>query len=372
MAQNQANIPSKASGDTLNASELNSINSTVNSNSSDAETRLQDIETQIQSADDRVSVLEDTDVNTIPFYTSGSLPTSGVTNGKVGYNLDTGLVIYFKDGMWFNLRDDIRADLDPYDLDVFLVLGQSNAEGWSNWGGVLSADQNADRANTLMYLGEFTGVPATFVPDVWSPLVPGTNTSWQVSNGFGPEVGFSDEIKSRVDVGTSSTFTKRVAMAKCAYGGLGIANWNSSTGFMYSSTVTFINDLTTKLTNAGYTYNIRGVIWFQGETDASNQTDANAYETNLTNLISDLRTEIGDANLPFVISKVSYTSGNEPAYLTTVRTAQQNVADALTNVGILDSDSYGRQDTVHLSGEGQYQFGEDCVDVMEDAILGNV
>lgn len=365
MSQQQTTIPTKTNTPPDNTihdkvSEVNELNNVINANSQDFE--------------DRATVLENTDVNDIPSYNTASLPESGtgLTNGKLAFNTDLNVPIYFKDGLWYRLSDESLV-IDPNDLDVFIVLGQSNAEGFCFWSNLDPGSQSVDRTNNLMYLASLTG-GTTWVPGNFSQINPGTNTSWEIPGCFGSEVGFSDTIKNLVDTASSATFTKRPAMVKFAKGGTSLAfDWDPLGGsnYMYDGWQSTLSDFQTKLSNAGYTYNIRGIIWFQGEQDSFNQTNADNYETNLTNFIADVRSDIGNPTLPFVIAKIKWEPGNDPGYETEVRTAQQNVANALTHVAILDAANYTRQDNVHLDSDSMYQYGVDAVSAMEQAILGN-
>ena len=297
MAQQETTVPTKSNTPPNNTihdkpEEVNELNSIINSNAQDFE--------------DRATVLENTDVNDIPSYDTASLPTSGsdLSNGKLAYNTDLGVPIYFNNGTWYKLSDNLVA-LDYSDVDVFIVLGQSNAHGYSFWADLGATEQNVARDNNLMYHATIdTNDLVTWLPGTWGQIDPPNNTAWQWLGAFGPEVGFSDTVKNLVDTGSSSTFTKPVAMAKFAKGGTNLAfDWDPVGGsnYMYDGWISTLNDFKTKLTSGGYTYTIRGVIWFQGEADAANSTNANAYEANLTAFIAQLRSDVGDPNLPFVI-----------------------------------------------------------------------
>lgn len=366
MAQQTTNVPTKSNTPPNNTihdkvEEINDINDTINSNSTDFESRAK--------------VLENTDVNDIPSYSTSSLPTSGsnLTTGKIGYNTDLEVPMYFENGKWRKLSDNLVI-LDYSEVDVFIVLGQSNAHGYSFWSNLSQSLKDVDRNNNLMYQGTLDVDLVTWLAGTWEQIDPPTNTSWEFADCFGPEVGFSDTIKNLVDTGASTTFTKSPAMVKFAKGGSNLViDWDPTdpNNYMYDGWISTLNDFKTKLTNGGYTYNIRGVIWFQGETDASSLVAANAYEANLTSFIAQLRSDVGDPNLPFVISKIKWEPGQDPGWETEVRTAQQNVADALVNVSILDAANYTRKDNVHLDAASMYQYGIDAVAAMEQAILGN-
>ena len=57
---------------------------------------------------------------------------------------------------------------------------------------------------------------------------------------------------------------------------------------------------------AGQGYEIAGFAWWQGHKDGTNPDYAAGYETNLVNLINDLRTDLGVPDLPAVIATVAF------------------------------------------------------------------
>lgn len=257
MAQQETTVPTKSNTPPNNTihdkpEEVNELNSIINSNAQDFE--------------DRATVLENTDVNDIPSYDTASLPTSGsdLSNGKLAYATDLEVPIYFNNGTWYKLSDNLVA-LDYSDVDVFIVLGQSNAHGVNDWTNLATSEQNVDRDNNLIYHATLDIDLVTWLPGTWEQINPPTNTAWEFIGGFGPEVGFSDTIKDLVDTGNSTTFTKPIVMTKFAAGGTNLAfDWDPVGGsnYMYDGWVSTLNDFKTKLTNGGYTYNIRGVIWY--------------------------------------------------------------------------------------------------------------
>jgi hypothetical protein len=97
--------------------------------------------------------------------------------------------------------------------------------------------------------------------------------------------------------------------------------------------LTFDNALQA-LAAAGYTPEIIGMVWLQGEADASTQAGAEAYEENLTAFVTDMRVHYGE-NLPFVIGGIGYTSA---AYRDIVMDAQEQVAGEMSNVSYFNND----------------------------------
>ena len=102
-------------------------------------------------------------------------------------------------------------------------------------------------------------------------------------------------------------------------------------------------------------YRIRGVLWMQGEADASVEADANAYEANLKNFIKCVREDLSIPYLPFSIGRINAT---QKTYRDTVRAAQDSVAASDTYVASFSTDSFPLSDNLHYNTSGQILLGQ--------------
>lgn len=96
-----------------------------------------------------------------------------------------------------------------------------------------------------------------------------------------------------------------------------------------------------------------------GEYDSRNLTNANAYEVNLTNCITNFRTQTGLTTLPVIIVLLNNegidAAVNPLTYANTIRTAQANVAAAMTNVFTVESIGAAMQsDEIHYTVAGEH------------------
>jgi len=82
---------------------------------------------------------------------------------------------------------------------------------------------------------------------------------------------------------------------------------------------------------AGPDAELAGLIWFQGIADGASESMAAEYETNLANLIRDLRKDLNAPKLPVVVIALANSSATMPP-------SQQKVFDAQMAVG--DKDKY--------------------------------
>ena len=90
--------------------------------------------------------------------------------------------------------------------------------------------------------------------------------------------------------------------------GLGVIPYNPLAGGLLTGDTplaTATRAALAALTAAGHTYELRGMIWQQGEADIEKQWSA-AYQKNLTDLISRVRKDLSESKpLPFIIGGLS-------------------------------------------------------------------
>ncbi|PWA28182.1 SGNH hydrolase-type esterase domain-containing protein [Artemisia annua] len=106
---------------------------------------------------------------------------------------------------------------------------------------------------------------------------------------------------------------------------------------------------------------IRGILWFQGESDTVSIVDATMYKRRLANLFNNLRADLRSPLLPII--QVALASGQGP-YVETVRKAQ--LGTKLGKVKCVDAKGLPLlQDKLHLSTPAQVQLGH----MLADAFL---
>ncbi len=362
MAQITTTIPSKSQGDQLTSIEFNELDNVANINSTDVESRITSAVSNYSTNDARLVVEEgQSDELVIQQYHTVDLPTSGINNGVIMYDISSEIPVYSENNDWHRCSDDVALSTFT-EIDMFIVMGQSNADGKGAFTNLDTQTgrslEGLNRTGTLIHQSSIDHGTKEYAPGVWEAIDPATNAAAS-SGRFGPEVGFTDTVKAIVDGGGDATYDKHVAILKFAKGATSLYNdWDAPSGDCYTAMIQDIPNAKFELGQLNYKFNIRGMIWYQGESDSSDLAVATAYEDNLNTLFADIRTRFNKPNLPIMICKVAYET-NPPAYIETVRTGQQNVADADANIDIIDTTSYDRRDAVHLNAKGMYELGED-------------
>lgn len=146
--------------------------------------------------------------------------------------------------------------------------------------------------------------------------------------------------------------------------------WKASAtvGSLYLGLVDKMNQFKRGCFNAdGVNPSTKFLVWDQGEKDGRVLADANNYETNLTNFITNLRTAVGET-VPVLLNlfnpDIANASVNPVTYWATIDTAKTNVAAALTAVKTVSmSNTTMETDHIHRTPAGYLTAAENIMTV---------
>jgi hypothetical protein len=226
---------------------------------------------------------------------------------------------------------------------VFLLGGQSNMAGVGT-NSQLAPPYIAPQTDVRFWGGAFG-------TNHWVDLAPGFgNTASQ----FGPEISFGRALKDAYP-------NDDVYLIKYAVSGTALYNdWAPPSGPQYTNFVNTVAAALADLDTKGGDYQIAGMLWMQGESDALEGQGA-AYETNLRNFIADMRTRFGEPDLPFLIGRITTYYG-DATNNTAVRNAQVIVAGDTPHVEWFDTDGFSPgspgSPADHYDTAGQIQLGQ--------------
>lgn len=147
------------------------------------------------------------------------------------------------------------------------------------------------------------------IGDAWGMVHPrgALSVGFGVSahRGVGPELGFGVTMAQHYGAETD------VLLLKVAWGGTSLAkDWRppssvashgGEVGWCYTNFTAHAHAALAKLTAAGTTYELGGVVWHQGWNDGCSSDMVAEYERNLANLIKDIREEFKAPQLPVSI-----------------------------------------------------------------------
>lgn len=229
--------------------------------------------------------------------------------------------------------------------EVFLIAGQSNAQGYNNYGQRGAEDDRVNVISNHFSLGrEPPQYPSFGRLEAESKIAPTGNGAWCWG-----ELG--DLLANRLNV--------PILFINSAWEGYEVAQFVRSS-FGESG----LNPYSRILAPAGYPFNsmsnalhyytnltgVRSILWHQGETDNYLGTDSQTYSNQLRTLINQTRSVTGK-NLSWVIARVSK---DQNRYYPPVIDGQNQVIQSTENVfqGPNTDEITDRRDGVHFSVNG--------------------
>lgn len=221
--------------------------------------------------------------------------------------------------------------------DVYIMAGQSNMVGSINYASLIPPYFNPNWYSFIYRYGLTEPAKSDY-----------TNATAYPTLGIEWCLGFN-----------YTQYKKRYIAIKYAYSGTRLAqdvglDWNvNSTGEYFDSLITLVNNFKT-YSNHRYIYNIKGVVWFQGEADAT-LTYSPLYYQNQLDLIDSLRSKLSIVDLPIYI----YHIHQQNAYRDVINNAKDSAQVHRANVfSIPVEDMPFKADSTHMTSEGYKQASD--------------
>jgi len=228
-------------------------------------------------------------------------------------------------------------------VDLFILAGQSNAQGWQGDGAYYPTDsQLLDQSIGLNYT--FIGTSSS--SGNWITMQPQTGRF--TKGHFGLEVSFSRKLK---EAGYNP------AIFKYSKGSTSIYNhWKTpGTGGYYDQMTVELKKAIAVLEQKGFTVSIRGFIWIQGESDGTAEASS-SYYSSLLSIVQDLRTNVAkNTNLPILLG-VDEQHKFMVEYPIVVE-SQKRIANELPNVIFTSMIGLPKADATHLTPAGLVTHG---------------
>lgn len=244
-------------------------------------------------------------------------------------------------------------------VPVFLLAGQSNMSGYAS-ANDLTADQKTSVENVKIYV-DMTWENNGKLKE-WMTLGPGFGS---FSNNIGPELSLGRTLSEKLP-------DTKIAIVKVCCGSTYLGNYaskpddcwippsssNGNAGPHYKRMLSAVDDAFKAFNSAydtsEYVPMWAGFVWHQGEFDGQEKNLADAYETNLTCLINDIRKDLNVTDLPAIIAMIDVQGSWQ--FNSIIRAAEIAVTKNLNNVDTLDTKGFPT-DGVHYKAQGQVKMG---------------
>jgi len=229
-------------------------------------------------------------------------------------------------------------------LDLFILGGQSNAQGWKG-DGAEYPHENAGLDESILF--NWTFVDNESSGGEWVKMQ--TQKGRFPKGHFGPEVSFARELKKA---------GYNPAVFKYTKGATGLArDWKApGEGGIYDSMVTDLKAAINELQKQGFEVTLQAFVWIQGESDAGTEKTANNYYQNLKQLIADLRNNVlkkPDLKIILGVDEQHKFVKERPV----VVEAQQKLAREGTNIIYTSMLGLPKADATHLTPAGLLSHG---------------
>jgi hypothetical protein len=249
---------------------------------------------------------------------------------------------------------------------VFILSGQSNMSG----GGDVSKDgfqfdaAVGDKVRIWDACGEWG---KRGIPGKWASLNELQALKKEARmDRIGPEFGFAKAM-------TELYPADQIHLIKVARGGTAIDWWLPDAKGKENGHTLLLTNLRNALEKIDGDYEIAGMLWMQGESDAKQQADAEAYQKKLERLVALMREATGKPDLPFVIGRISSRIADSKKFkmpfAKIVQSGQEAVAKNDKHVHVITTDDLSqRDDLVHFDQAGQLGLGERFGEAMIKAL----
>ena len=216
--------------------------------------------------------------------------------------------------------------------EVFLIAGQSNAQGLHKYPGPSASD---DR---VVYVSNYSNDVQDLLTDPPAPQFSRVTTdlSFMSPRGQGAWCwGILGDLlvaKLNVPILFINTAWEGTSSENWAKSAQGLPTKNMYGGFTYNPGMPYAN-LRIAAKNYANQYGVRGILWMQGETDGLFRTPATQYRDNLQTVMNILGSDTGK-RITWVIARTSRTAKDSDTPSSTnpeIIAAQNSVIDASFN-----------------------------------------
>lgn len=318
---------------------------------------------------------------TIGTTTDAELPIPS-TDGQIFWVSDQDFHVYSKDGDWYKLSDDtLWKELPTRDIDMYLMLGQSNMHGHADLSGAPTdiTDTKTDVLFRTAWHDTTSNATTQLYESDWASDVTAGDTRGDDgvstiggSSKFGPEIGFAHEGKTNGLFGanTPAIFKYAVGASSLFYdaqdgSGNDLSDWDTDeplsnrNGDCWRAYKIAFKNAVDELQNKGHRVFIKGVIWYQGESDGSKATPEGTIQGKLKTFWDKIRQHMLTLNISYsntnmVITRISASSGEPVGW----GDEYKRMSDQYIRIGLVDATIYSPGNNVHLDQDGMFNIGK--------------
>lgn len=172
--------------------------------------------------------------------------------------------------------------------------------------------------------------------------------------GVGPDLSFADSIVSCTG--------HNIGLIPCARGATSMADWDPAS--RDQGDLSLYGNMIERIKMVGG--KIKGVLWYQGESETGSQAAINRFQEAFLNLVDSIRRDTGIPDLPFIYVQISRTcleNHDTEAGWEMIRDKQRRVAAMRRNLWVVSAVDLPLDDLIHISALGQERLGKRMAEV---------
>jgi sialate O-acetylesterase len=162
---------------------------------------------------------------------------------------------------------------------------------------------------------------------------------------------------------------REIGLIACAHGGTTMRQWDPALkeqgdDSLYGATLNRIRMVEG---------NLKGILWYQGESEAMEPGAAETYEQDLLHLIDSFRKDTGKQDLPFLFVQIGrWSIGNDSrgGNWEIIRDLQRHVSTQRDQVFMTSAIDLPLDDQIHLSAAGQKRLGGRLAEIALTEVYG--
>lgn len=244
-----------------------------------------------------------------------------------------------------DLRDEekVASEMPAKDkFHLYLLIGQSNMAGR----GLITQDESISRVRVLKFSQR----------NAWAPGTDPLHTDKPPVAGVGLGTSFARQIAD-ADKGIT------IGLIPCAVGGTPLERWQKGADLYEAALV--------RARLALKDGTLKGILWHQGEADSGDEGKAKSYLSRLSQMIHDIRADLGAGPVPFVAGKLGLflapaSKEGKPSYWPLVNEQLAGLPAAVPNTAVVESSGLQHKgDGVHFDTPSLREFGRRYATAMQ-------
>lgn len=262
------------------------------------------------------------------------------------------------------------------DADLWVLAGQSNMQG----AGLITKSYKPDRKIMMLTMDNkwipavspihrmYDNDAAPVIKKMFHVVAPGFSddayrqtaeaSKTHPIGGMGPDWFFAKHIAKHTG--------RSIGLIPCAFGGTSMAHWDPATKDQGGESL--YGSMMQRIAMVGG--RIKGILWYQGESDAAPGGDK-AFEKTFLRLVDSIRRDTGISDLPFIyvqISRVCIESQDMGPSWEAVRETQRTAAARRSNLFVVPAIDLPLDDLIHIGTAGQERLGRRMAEVALDRV----